>query len=369
MKQFIAVAAAWTTALLSSSALPCGGGFGQGYTISPQQQIVLSHKDGVETYFFSPHFCGRSASFGLILPVPAPLNSDPAIGDPALVTELEDLSQPTVEIEKMCRGSAIGCGGDDAAFTGGAFEKGGESDGVDVIDSGKVGLFDWSLLKADDAKSFTDWLDANHYPYSASSVDDFLYYVQSGWYFVAFKVTAGPTDPPQGKRLCGDLGPIVLSFPTAEPVVPARIAAASSQGDAGYASTYDYTRFVWRIFAFGSSQFYVTSGESTQLRFSGEITTQHLAKYPALGAMSAAGDRLTTVDVTFQAASLATDLVFRTVTPYDYRFTEYRAEYLECGGCSYRGGRAKAWFAAAGVLVIVLVLRMLGRKRHARATP
>ena len=65
---FCAVTFGW-----QSTAKACGGGFGDGLEIDTSQKIVVAFKGGVETYVFSPHFCGRAASFGLILPVPSSL--------------------------------------------------------------------------------------------------------------------------------------------------------------------------------------------------------------------------------------------------------------------------------------------------------
>src|SRR5512143_1096636 len=125
------------------AALPCGGGFGQGLSIDPSQKIVLVHKNGVETYIFSPHFCGRAAEFGLILPVPDKLVANPTLGDRKLVDELEAYTAPKIEKQRACYGRQ---GGRDA---GGISRGDGGSNGVTVVNRGQVGIFDWVLLKAD----------------------------------------------------------------------------------------------------------------------------------------------------------------------------------------------------------------------------
>jgi hypothetical protein len=58
-----------------------------------------------------------------------------------------------------------------------------------VVASGQVGFLDWVELKADTEASFTDWLTANGYPYSSAAASVFSYYVQKGWYFVAFRIS------------------------------------------------------------------------------------------------------------------------------------------------------------------------------------
>ena len=58
MKKQLALASVASLLLWAATALPCGGGFGDNLELAPTQTIVLSHKNGVETYYFSPTFCG-----------------------------------------------------------------------------------------------------------------------------------------------------------------------------------------------------------------------------------------------------------------------------------------------------------------------
>src|SRR5512147_759899 len=88
--------------LLSLRAFACGGGFGQQVTINPSQKIVLRYINGEETYVFQPHFCGKAADFGLILPIPSTLTANPTLGDASLVPDLEIISAPRVETVEVC---------------------------------------------------------------------------------------------------------------------------------------------------------------------------------------------------------------------------------------------------------------------------
>lgn len=357
MNTKIALAALASVALLASSALPCGGGFGEDLELSPSQSIVISHKNGVESYFFSPHFCGSKETFGLILPLPASLSDSPKLGDSKLVAQLEDLTKPEVIEVTECRNNERGFdgSGEGGAGTGGSWS--GHS-GVDVVDKGQVGVFDWTLLKADTAASFTDWLDANKYPFDPTSLDQFTYYVDSGWYFIAFKVTADSAAPPEGSLICGDLGPIQLSFPSASPIIPARIAAAASQDGS-------YDDFVWRVFALASTQLEVkTEGAYSTLRYSGAISAKHLSSYSALSTMAGAGDRLTAVDVDFYPADLTSDLSFGPAPfPADYRLTEVNTTYIDCGGCSFSLPPAGWSFGALSLGLVALAARRLRKRR------
>lgn len=306
-----ALALAWP-----QRALPCGGGFGDGLYLDPSQKIVLVHKNGVETYIFSPHFCGTSSQFGLILPVPTKLTANPTLAKKELVEQLEELTKPIYKKKVACSGGPPGGGWD----AGAAFGDGGQ--GVNVVDRGQVGIFDWVLLQADTAAAFTDWLDANSFPYDAAAQPHFDHYVTEGWYFVAFKVTADSKAPPEGYELCGDLGPIALSFNSAEPVVPARIAATA----AGYWS------FGWRVFAIAEKEL-TTSQVTALLRYSGTLTDAELQGHPEIAKLASAGDRLTKVDLEFYSSSLDDDIRLA-VNPnqQDFRQVVYTYEYVACDG-------------------------------------
>jgi hypothetical protein len=180
--------------------------------VSPQQDIIVVWKDNVETYVFQPTFCGTASNFGLILPVPSMLTQNPALSDEQAFTTAIALSEPKkVEVSSS---SGIGCGSGSSA---GGNQKGAADNGTSVVASGRVGFLDWVQLKAETEASFTDWLTANGYPYSTTASNVFSYYVQQGWYFLAFKISQGVA--PDGGTLCNALGPIALSFSSSTPVV------------------------------------------------------------------------------------------------------------------------------------------------------
>lgn len=307
--------------LYAGAALPCGGPFGQDYTIRAQS-IVVKYTGGKETYVFRPDFCGKASEFGLILPVPAQLSSQPVLTGPTLFDELDALAKPTTVYKKTCSppGMDGGAGGTD---NGGPPGRG----GVTVVDKGRVGMFDWSLLKADNVTSFTAWLDANKFTYTDGDKTIFDYYVKQSWYFVAFKVTADASDAGAlgpNQQLCGQLGPIALEFPIAQPVVPARIAAVGSDrpGYVPQAST-------WRVFAIGDQVLGAnTTGVSETRHFSGGLTAASLGAAPEVAKLASAGLKLAKLDVSFDARAIPTDLVLRVSSNQaDYRETETVWEY------------------------------------------
>jgi hypothetical protein len=304
----------------AGEARPCGGAFGNNYTIKPSQKLVVSYRDGVETYVFNPNFCGNADSFGLILPVPSKLTSNPSLGKQQLYTDLASIAAPTVITTKECSswntqdGRSNGTGGSKAVGTGGAT----------VIDRGQVGIFDWALLQATTVSSFTEWLTTNGFPFASTAVPTFQSYVDNDWYFVAFKVNAANSSGTGGgtstlnRTICGSFGPVSLSFETSpNPVIPARIAALSS------------TELSWDIFTLGKSQMRMQDYH-LDLQFSGPINESDLSKYPSLAQFAQTGDRLTELLLT---SLPATDLVLEPDPKQaDYRRVVNKIEYVTCTG-------------------------------------
>ena len=178
MRPNLLIAASAVVLLAAPAAWPCGMPFGDEIEVKPSQQIVVAYQGGVETYVFSPEFCGQATDFGLILPVPAALAANPSLASSELFPHLDILTSPEIQEVVVCQDDESGCmawGADDRA---GSLEAPGQSDpGVNVVDAGHVGQFDWTLLQADTEAAFTDWLDANGYPYSSSATPEFARYV------------------------------------------------------------------------------------------------------------------------------------------------------------------------------------------------
>lgn len=356
----------WTLSTLalffSSPCYACGGGFGDQVTLNPSQNIVLSYRGGEETYIFQPHFCGAATDFGLILPVPSTLTHDPTLGDAALVSQLEVVTAPAVETVEVCASNGI-LGGSTKGNSGGAAAdvRGSVNSGVNEISAGQVGVFQWQLLKADSAQSFTDWLDVSNFPYSASATTAFDHYVQAGWYFVAFSVTAGANAPPAGYQLCGDFGPIQLSFQTSQAVIPARIAAA---GDTQ--STFD-----WGVFTISAHELNASTGSNSAqvtptVLYAGALSTDDLSGEPAVAAIGNAGEWLTELDLNFYAGNLTQDIsLVQPSMDTSFRRTEYVENEVTCGvfGCSIdrNSGHQRGRFAA--LIFMAGFALAIGRRR------
>jgi MYXO-CTERM domain-containing protein len=319
MKTQLALAASFAALLAARAALPCGAPFGTGINVNPQQDIIVAYKGGVETYVFQPTFCGTASNFGLILPVPSTLTTFPALSDQQAFTTVDSLSQPTYVTVTSCTGGTTGGRG-----TGGLSSSPVDA-GATVVSSGRVGFLDWAQLKADTVASFTDWLTTNGYPYSTTASSVFAYYVEKGWYFVAFKINQRATPDGGSGLVCSALGPVKLSFPSAAPVVPSRMASASSP-PTSYGSG-----FSWRIFGItpGDQQLGFSDGANSNrvLGYSGALAA---ADVSSLAGLAAAGDRLTKLTLTFSYASTDPDVGLSLASAVDYRETRYLTQYIYC---------------------------------------
>ena len=320
MKTLFALAAGFAGLLVARSVFPCGAPFGTGIVANPQQDIIVAYQNGAETYVFQPTFCGTASNFGLILPVPSTLTASPALSDQQAFTTVDSLSQPTYVTVTSCYPPSNGYGG----TSGGAPRE--VDAGATVVSSGRVGFLDWVQLKADTEASFTDWLTANGYPYSTAASSVFSYYVQKGWYFVAFKISQGAVPDGGIGKVCNALGPVKLSFTSTVPVVPSRMASAATNSTGAYASD-----FSWRIFGIttGDQQLAFTDGANSNrvLGYSGALTA---ADVSSLADLAQTGDRLTKLTLTFAYGSTDPDVGLNLASATDYRQIVYTTQYISC---------------------------------------
>lgn len=226
----------------------------------------------------------------------------------------------------------------------------GTEDTTTVVASGRVGFLDWVDLKADTASALTDWLTANGYPYSTTAASVFAYYVDKGWHFIAFRINQQAA--PDGGSICRALDPVSLTFPTAVPVVPSRMASA------GNASTSTTRRFSWRIFGItrGDAQLAFADGTNSNrvLWYSGAIKAEDV---PQLSGLAEAGDRLTRLALSFYSGTSDPDIRLAGGAPADYRGTEDVVVYDDSSCSVSQGARLPHghWLTLAGLAMLGLV--------------
>jgi len=345
MRTKLALATLLAVALAAPAALPCGAPFGNGINVDPKQDIVVVHKNGAETYVFQPRFCGTAQEFGLILPVPAKLSAQPTLSKAAVFTELDDVSQPTIVYNTVCNGRTAGAGGGSGSIDSAMMDA---SAPPTVVSSGTVGFMDYAQLEATSVDALTAWLDTNGYPYDSLAKTAFDSYVAKGWLFVAFRVNQGAV--PNGSTICKDLGPIKLTFPTAEPVVPTRMATARARDTSGMLSY--GSGFSWRVFGItaGSEQIGFASGTSSArtLNFSGLLAATEVAQ---LDGLAVAGDRAVKLNLTFSYGSTDPDVALAEGAAKDYREVITQTVYVPC----YDGGLVDSGPVSIGDASVVVI--------------
>ena len=94
-------------------------------------------------------------------------------------------------------------------------------EGVELLSREEVGVYDVSILSADEPGTLLGWLRDNGYafPVRGGPILD-AYVEEGGWYFVAARVVPG-----ESEQLAGDVHPLWFSFDTKEPIYPMRLTA------------------------------------------------------------------------------------------------------------------------------------------------
>ncbi|MBN1978872.1 MAG: DUF2330 domain-containing protein [Anaerolineae bacterium] len=170
--------------------------------------VVYDSESDHEDLILSIKLLSESSDAAWVVPVPSLPEVRAASTD--WFVQLSNLTQPMeyVSTSPCCCPFWIGA-------TGGA------PVGVEVVERERVGLYDVSILSADDPAALLEWLDANGYAFPDEGEPILDSYVRDGgWYFVAARVL-----PEEAESLDGDVHPLWLSFDAQEPVYPMRLTA------------------------------------------------------------------------------------------------------------------------------------------------
>ncbi len=196
------------------------GGFFSSYEADiwePSQKGIIVYENGVETLTLQANFMGEAQDFAWV--VPAPSLPELSEADVKIFEELHYLTAPRV----VYRDSS-GCGG----WFGEGDEMDKEiDDGVTIISTETVGIYDTTTLSATNPRALADWLRENGYNIPPHGEDIVKSYVDSGWYFVAMKIQR-KVDPKRYWYEEGGLQPISLKFSSDRIIYPMKITAVSA---------------------------------------------------------------------------------------------------------------------------------------------
>jgi hypothetical protein len=216
MKRFLLCLA---LAAFMSGAAWADGGFIPRYDArditEPNQKALIVCTGNVEDLILQVRYAGATEDFAWIVPTP----SRPRIGrcSETLFYDLAEFTSPYTG-----RGGGFGGG----FGQGGGYGAG----GVEVLDRQQVGMYDVTVLDANDPRALVDWLNRNGYAVSSRITRVLDDYIRRGWYFTAARINLKPTgetgEEAMKKRLeQGTIQPLRLTFMTAALVYPLKISS------------------------------------------------------------------------------------------------------------------------------------------------
>ena len=207
---------------LDLRALACGGFFCNRNPIDQSGEKILFVRDDQTLHaIVQVQYQGTAEDFSWVVPVPGRPRFGVATNE--LFTRLEPATQARVQLDLRNDDS---CGRFPplmAAPT--SFADGMESSrsGVQVLEEGTVGPYDYKILEATEAGELSKWLADNRYVLPDRFAEVTTTYLKPGYTFVAVKLTQ--------KAGAGDIAPVILSYPTALPCVPLILTSIAARPD------------------------------------------------------------------------------------------------------------------------------------------
>ncbi|MGB9876380.1 MAG: DUF2330 domain-containing protein [bacterium] len=192
---------------------PDGGIFWK--EISPleraDQRAFIYYDEGKETLIISLNYKGALEDFAWVIPVPSIPNVSKAPDD--FFQQLNDLLEFLGVYPR--HGEHWG------DVEGGLGMMGGE--GVEVISSQRVGIYDISVITSSDPYSLKNWLDREGYKLPLTAIPVLKPYIDKKWFFVAVKISK---EAFRNEKIGeGNLSPIKIEFSTSSIVYPLRISS------------------------------------------------------------------------------------------------------------------------------------------------
>ncbi len=134
--------------------------------------------------------------------------------------------------------------------------------GVDVISEQRVGIYDVSIVRSDDAGDLIDWLNTHGFKFQDKDTAAFDSYVSQGWCFVVAIINPRSDEAEHRIAVEGLAAPLILRFPTPSPVYP--VALTGTGG------------FETEILIYLASSGKMTCGDRLPLRFAGPMDARSL---------------------------------------------------------------------------------------------
>jgi len=210
----------------------CGGFFCN--NLQPVQQtteriVFVENDDGTYTGIVGIAYQGVAEEFAWVLPVVG--SPEVGVSSDVALTRLDAATSPqyrlTTRVEGDCSAPAPAIGGADASSFAAA-DGGAARGGVDIVDSGSVGPYDYVTIEVDPesesiADTAVDWLQGSGYDIDDSGRRTLEPYLRSGMNLIAFRLTKGATT--------GSIRPIRLTFGVDQAGIPIRPTAVAATND------------------------------------------------------------------------------------------------------------------------------------------
>ena len=215
--------------LAPAVAQACGGFFCQNVPVDQTGENIVFVADGTTVQaFVQVQYQGEATEFAWIIPTPSlpevGVSSDAIFGYFAQNYRREAYQNTTYHgtCGSYCWDDQFA--GSDAALDTGSTDAG-TGGGVEVIEQGQTGPYDFAILRATDAQVLFDWLGANDYNLPATAIAAVEPYALMGdeTHFVALKL--------QKDASVGDLQPVKLTYAAEQPMVPIQLTAIAAQPD------------------------------------------------------------------------------------------------------------------------------------------
>ena len=215
--------------LAPAVAQACGGFFCQNVPVDQTGENIVFVADGTTVQaFVQVQYQGEATEFAWIIPTP----SLPEVGvssDAIFPYFAQNYRREAYQNTTFHGTCGSDCWDDQFAGSDAAVDTGstdaGTGGGVEVIEQGQTGPYDFAILRATDAQVLFDWLGANDYNLPATAIAAVEPYALMGdeTHFVALKL--------QKDASVGDLQPVKLTYAAAQPMVPIQLTAIAAQPD------------------------------------------------------------------------------------------------------------------------------------------
>lgn len=159
-------------------------GYSRTLVTSPKQEAILATDGKAVQVVLRTHFRAGRKELAWVMPVPArPTNIKK--GEDFVFKKLEEITAPrfyktVIRNRPLHVGCSAGSGAQVSAIPL----------PVRVEETGKAGIFKYTVLSATGADELTKWLNENKYRVPASAAAVFKRYVNKGWYWLAMRVRA-----------------------------------------------------------------------------------------------------------------------------------------------------------------------------------